>query len=217
MKSLKIGIRAYMINTWQWMTKICLHVIIYVKWLSRNMHSGFQYQERIMKPVAWIYIITLLLTACTMTSPTAPSTQVPLAELDLKEILIQRGDLPAGYVGGLVENTLPGTYDNLPKPINQIYQSIDLGNVNGGGVAIIIYNTAASANEAYDTLLSEVTSTDQPKQVEDVAEKADLTGWNMLFLRFNTLVHIRIVGSKETEYVTYAQKLDQRLIPLVCR
>jgi len=172
-----------------------------------------------MKRVSWYIIFVFLLVSCKSTPSINTPTQLPLAELDLKTILIQPGDLPMGYAGGQVQDFLPGMFEDIPQPVNQIYQQFDLtyGSGSGGGVAVMVYDSVAASKEAYDTILSEMGGTAQEKEIENLGERAHIAGWNLLFLRCNTVVHFRMVGSNYDEYISYAQRMDERLIPLVCR
>ena len=81
----------------------------------------------------------------------------------------------------------------------------------------MVHDSVAASIEAYDTILSEMGGTAQEKEIENLGERAHIAGWNLLFLRCNTVVHFRMVGSNYDEYISYAQRMDERLIPLVCR
>ena len=172
-----------------------------------------------MKPGSWYITFVFLLVSCKSAPSINTPTQLPLADLDLEAILIQPGDLPMGYAGGQVQDFLPGMFEDIPQPVNQIYQQFDLtyGSGSGGGVAVIVYDSATASIEAYNTLLSEMGGTAQEKEIENLGEKAHILGWNLLFLRCNTVVHFRIVGSNYDEYISYAHRMDERLNPLVCR
>jgi hypothetical protein len=172
-----------------------------------------------MKSVSLLIILFYLLVSCKSTSSAITPTQLPLSDLDLEEILIKRGDLPMGYVGGQVQDSLPGMFDDIPQPVNQIFQQIDLTNNSGSGgeVAVFVYNSSPDSIKAYDTILSEMGGAAQERDIEKLGEKAHMSGWNLLFLRCNAIVHFRIVGINYDQYISYAQRLDERLMPLVCR
>jgi len=155
----------------------------------------------------------------TNTHPSEPGTQtpIPLADLDLESILIQPGDLPLGYSGGQVQDFLPGMFDDIPRPVHQIYQQFEDKNGSVGGVSVIVYDSAAPSIEAYDTLLLGMGGKGQAKAVESLGNQAHISGWNLLFLRCNTITYFRLVGMNYDEYMSYAQRLDERLSPLVCR
>jgi hypothetical protein len=40
-------------------------------------------------------------------TPTPTPTLIPIGDLDLSNLLVQTGDLPAGYTGAQIGNTLP--------------------------------------------------------------------------------------------------------------
>jgi hypothetical protein len=171
-----------------------------------------------MKSIDWLVLIALLLVSCRTSRSTTTPTQVPLADLELEAILINPGDLPMGYVAGQVQDSLPGMFDGIPQPVNQIYQQIDQNNTSGsgGGVSVIVYDSAADSTEAYDTILLGMGSSGQNTAIENLGEKANKSGWILLFLRCYTIVYFRMVGTNYDQYLSYGQKLDKRLIPLVC-
>lgn len=171
-----------------------------------------------LRSIYYLVLIALLLASCSTERSSNNPTRAPLADLDLEAVLIKPGDLPMGYVGGQVQDSLPAMFNNIPQPVNQIYQQFDQNNSagSGGGVSVIVYDSVDASTEAYETILSDMGSNVQEKGVENLGEKADISGWNLLFLRCNTIVHIRMVGSNNDQYISYAQKLDKRLAPLIC-
>lgn len=172
-----------------------------------------------MKSLYCLILIAILLVSCSAARSPNKSTPVPLADLDLAAILIKPGDLPMGYVDGQVQDFLPGMFDSIPRPVKQIYQQFDQnnGSGSGGGVSVIVYDTEEASTEAYNTILLEMGSNGQETDIGNLGEKANISGWNLLFLRCNTIVHFRMVGTSYDRYISYAQKLDERLSPLVCR
>jgi hypothetical protein len=156
-----------------------------------------------------------------------PPTPIPLVDMDLASILIQPGDLPAGYTGAQVRGFLPRMFDDITQPTKQIYQEFEKNNDNAGGVAVIIYDSSDVAIKAYNTILDGMDS--HVQAVLNLGERAKLStmtintimgtnAMDLLFLQCSTVVHIRMTAIDEQDYIiSYAQRLDARLTPLVCR
>jgi hypothetical protein len=193
-----------------------------------------------MKPTICLVIFTVLLISCGSaadateasqpsplpSTPTPKPTLVPLSDLDLEPVLVFLGDLPAGYDPAQVRSSLPGMFDGIPQPINQIYQQFEHENDSAGGTAIIVYDAQQAANMAYTYILDGMTDSEDVQTIGEQGRLAilDLTSMGgivsteLLFLRCNTVVHIRMTGTSNPDYVTsYAQRLDERLTGLVCR
>jgi hypothetical protein len=200
--------------------------------------------------------------------PTDTPTPVPLSGIDLEPILIQSGDLPAGYSGAQVRSVLPGMFDGLPETDNSVYQQFEKDGGPAGGIAIALYESLDDQVKAYQIILDGMLTEDSIEALEkefgssplgiafsfpdDVGEEAYAVGdyrkiddqdplWmqdlkretandssEVLFRRCDAVVHIRFAGygylgtetsaaSIRDDAIAYAQRLDKRLIPLVCR
>lgn len=162
-------------------------------------------------------------TALPMPEPTGTPIQVLLADLDLGPVLIQPGDLPAGYSGAQIRDSLPGMLDvsaePLPQPINQVYQEFERNGSASGGVAVMIYDTLAKALVSYDLIVKwPMGGRGQTSEMDNLGEQARSSGTDWLLQRCSTLVYIRMTGTAGYEgRLAYAQKLDERLTELVCR
>lgn len=152
-----------------------------------------------------------------------PPTPIPFADLDLEAILIQPGDLLLGIIGGQIQNGLPVMFDDIPQPVNQIYQQFSNINKENGAVAVLVYDTSTVANDVYNTI--EENWGDQSSVVPVIGDKSNinfyieegLTCLDLLFMRCNTVGFIRLRNLSDSDYIiSYAQSLDERLTPLVC-
>jgi hypothetical protein len=160
--------------------------------------------------------------------PTSTPTPIPLSELDLEPILVMPGDLPAGYSAAQVSSDPPAMFNDVPQPVNQIYQQFEQDNESAGGVAILVYDNQSDVDTAYNNLLEGMGETS--KSVSGVGDRASAVsfdysavlagakGMDLLVSLCNTIIHTRITGSDNIDYlISYAQRLDERLTPLVCR
>ena len=156
----------------------------------------------------------------------ASPTDLP-AFPDLASVLIQEGDLPAGYSAGTTDHKFPTYYAKLfiPEADYVIRQQIKRDSVSGGQVIVFEYTAAGLATLAFDSI------TDDMKRVrplEGVGEKGmletpsdDQSGSQeyvgIVFVQCHALVHISILGTNdEQSVIAYAEGLSQRLEPLVC-
>ena len=157
-----------------------------------------------------------------------PPTMIPIADLDLSSILVQPNDLPAGYSEAQIRSTAPAMFNDIPESKNQIYQQFEHDGDAAGGVGVFIYDNQLDADNAYNTILDGMG--DGTESVSNIGVRArmalmdmTLSGMNiqnseLLFYRCNTVVHIRMTDSSNPDYViSFAQRLDERLTPLVCR
>jgi hypothetical protein len=145
-----------------------------------------------------------------------PPIPIPLEDLDFSSILIQPGDLPAGNSGAQVREMLPDMFDNIVQPVNQIYQELEQDSQQNGGIAIMVYENAVDSKVTYDTILKGMGGEAQTEEVENLGEQARVGGYDLLFVRCNTIVHFRMFATIDAK-ITYARNLDERLALLVCR
>jgi hypothetical protein len=68
-------------------------------------------------------------TSTPLPSPTATiaptTTPVPLSEIQLESIIIQEGDLPAGFSEAQIRDEAPERFRELPEAQNTIYQQLE--------------------------------------------------------------------------------------------
>ena len=206
-----------------------------------------------MKPIYFLVLVAVVLASCSVktqfagpvitltplptitpySTPFSTLTQNQLADITLESILIKPGDLPEGYTGGQVSDTLPTYLDGLAYPVKQIYQEFNNNNVSAGGVAVMVFNDDSSLSNtlfglAYILGPSELVDINGETMylTKDLfcsatvsgTYRAEIEGMDGYFKRCNRIVHDRMIGKLDQDYITaYAEKLDERLTPLVCR
>jgi len=168
-------------------------------------------------------------------TPTA--TPIPLSELDLEPLLIQPGDLPAGFSGAQIKDVAPSMFDDLPAAENTIDQRFERGGDTAGGVTVFLYGSTSKIEEAYALLMSIeadyvalLTDDMNVQTVTGVGEQAivsvvslsmggfTLESSDLDFVRCSAVVHIRMVGVADIDTIrAYAKRLDKRLEPVVCQ
>jgi len=163
----------------------------------------------------------------TPTNTPTPSA-IPLSELELEPLLIQPGDLPAGFSGAQVRDVAPGMFDETPTAENAISQQFERGGDTAGGVAVLLYDSKSEIEEAYALFVSGMAGNVQT--VTGVGEQAAVSVWSLsvlgitrkgselLFIRCGAVAHIRMADVVDIDTITaYAKRLDSRLEPVVCR
>lgn len=166
-------------------------------------------------------------TAIPTSTSTLTPTSVQLAELFLDEILIQDGDLPAGYSGGQIRYVAPEMFNELPLAEYTIYQQFAKSSDVSGGVTVFVYALPQKNEEAYVKTLEGLG--DSARIVEGIGEKGAIYYISMtvlgnkvefgdiVFTRCNAVVHIRMTDiSDELSLSSYATRLDSRLIESLC-
>jgi len=199
------------------------------------------------KAVVYFVFLSIIISACSIESrqdftqipeptftqeptntqePTSTPTRIPLSDIELEEILIKEGDLPAGYSGAQIRDTAPEMFNDLPRSQNTIYQQLAKGGDQKGGVTIFLYDSQDDLDSAFFKIK---TGFSEEKQLEEVGEEGLITYFSqeilgikiqfgdLLFVRCNAVVHIRMTDlSSENSLITYAKRLDKRLSELVC-
>ena len=163
-------------------------------------------------------------------APTATPTPtpIPLSELELEPLLIQAGDLPAGFSGAQVRDVAPQMFDELPIAENVIDQRFEKGGAAAGGVTVILYSSKSEIDEVYGLLVSSMgdstqTVTEVGEQAIAIVESLSAAGVtfkfsDLTFIRCSAVVYIRMSDIADSDAITaYAKRLDSRLEPVVCR
>ena len=206
-----------------------------------------------MKKGFLLLVVTLFVVSCAQSSPvptTAPqpspivptntpqpsptatlaptSTPLPLSGIDLESIIIEDGDLPAGFSGAQIRDVAPGMFRDLPLAQNTVYQQLEKNGETAGGIAIFLYDSQENVEEAYNLIVDGMT--DDAELSNNVGEKATTLSMSMtalgittkaaeiVFVRCGAVVHIRMTGTSDVDsVVAYAKRLDRRIEILVCR
>jgi len=159
--------------------------------------------------------------------PTPTSTPIPFSALQLDSQLIQPGDLPAGCVGGQITNTRNPDhfYDkySVPTPDYYIGEQIACGNFTGGLVQVFVYTNKANTSTAYQSIYvflgslfqggtgNAVSLGDEGFGVESTLGETDL-----VVRHCNAVLTVDQAGDL-AGMTAYAQRLDKRLNPTICR
>ena len=174
-----------------------------------------------------IAIPTHTSTAIPTSTSTLTPTDVQLAEISLDEILIQFGDLPAGYSGGQIRYVAPAMFNEMPPAEYTIYQQFAKSSDVSGGVTVFLYKSPQEIEEAFVNTVDGMG--DSAKIVEGIGEKGVITYTSMtvlgsktefgdiVFTRCNAVVHVRMTDiPDEIALSSYATRLDNRLIEILC-
>lgn len=146
--------------------------------------------------------------------------------MNIEDIIIKTGDLPAGYSGAQIRDVAPSMFNNLPKPKKEIYQQFEKRDNLEGGVTILFYNNKEDVEKAYNLIVSHMG--DELENIPNLGDRATGTALDfsnfgvsdvteLLFAKCNSIVHIRMNDLYDLISVTsYAKRLCQRLEPYVC-
>lgn len=167
--------------------------------------------------------------ALTQTEPQAASpTAITLSDLDLEQLLIEEGALPAGFYSGQVQSTPPDTDPELQTAVNSIYRELALTGRDPGNVSIWLFEDIEESQAAFEAMVANLEGGETSTEVGEAAVTWSLittldTGESIelsqvVYRRCHALVRISIANAKVLpSAVGYAQRLDSRLTPLVCR
>jgi hypothetical protein len=160
-----------------------------------------------------------------------PTPPPGLSGIDLEPYLILPDDLPAGFSGGQVGDTLPEEFSDISSFKNVIYQQFNNNGEFVGGVTIFLFEGNYVRDLAYEDIIGGFPygtnySVDDVPNIGDKATFAIKEGSELnhnsisylAFIRCHALVHISMSDISKADSVTaYATRLDERLSPLVCR
>jgi hypothetical protein len=164
----------------------------------------------------------LVITFCLVIALVSACGPIPLSQVKLESLLVQKGDLPVGFTGAQVRDTAPGMFAGLPTADNTIYQQFARGGNPAGGIAVFLYADESSKRRAYDEILSGMGSDAKP--IFDIGDQAsmvislDFVAADLVFTRCKSVVHVRFGGTSNVDEIqSYARRLDTRLSKVVCR
>jgi hypothetical protein len=194
-----------------------------------------------MKRLSLLLLGIFLLTSCFPVTLSATSTQTAvntlavqvtqtpqLADINLDSIPYQPGDLPEPYHSG---QKYYGWVEYLPQaaePDNVIIQKVgwDISSdLNNDFVLIALYGSAEDLQASYEavkavfpTIESSPSAVGERSAIYISADPGVGPGY-LAFTHCSALVVIQFVGATVTEemFVSYAQRIDERLQPLVCQ
>jgi hypothetical protein len=150
-------------------------------------------------------------------SPAAPPD--PLTSL-----IVQDGDFARPY--RTRADPMPWRiYPGIPTTPTAYYHEIILGTDDRnevGHIAVLRYADSATADQAYAAVKAEAELEKQSSPLpfgEVGSQSGPSDGWNesdVLFRRCNTIVHVSLMNPTLEIVVPYAQKLHDRIQPIVC-
>jgi len=172
-------------------------------------------------------------------TPTATTTPIKFSSLQLDDLIVQPYDLPAGISGAQISNH-EDCNSAAGNKCAEYYIKLDLAyqDKQHGHVQIWVYEDSQYVTARYnvesDTFIAECQKTEgqcypgDPKAVPDLGDSATMIdvynyigadSFYILFARCNAVVRIYIwgVANDPDGVITYAQHLDKRLTPIVCR
>ncbi len=171
-------------------------------------------------------------TAMPTQTPIPSPTPVPLSEIDLESILLLKGDLPTIFEGGQVKSKNPEQFEGIPEADQSIQQTFIDPEASWGedlSIMILLYSSISDLTSAYDIVIKKAGWDDTTfTPISDVGEKAveasktydelpfiGMTNAKVIFSRCHALVYVSLKRKMDVA-ITYAQRLDKRLKPLVC-
>jgi hypothetical protein len=174
-------------------------------------------------------LIKMLLVALLVLASCAPTaTPAPLLTLS-SGTLIQPGDLPAEFEVGQISDTPPDILESAPPATRIFHQPVTEGRLTSEGVAVLIYESQLQADEAYQQITGVLEQEEPLQDLADLGDKAlyyekftngYLSSYTtkIVYQRCQAVIFVSLFSPKAKAEVVavYAQKLDDRLTPLVC-
>lgn len=165
-------------------------------------------------------------------TPTPEPTPIPLKDIDISDVLVVQGDLPAGVSAAQLRDTAPEMYNKLPITDKTTFLQFESNNKAAGGVVVFLYEDETERLKAFDLVVDSM-GDDLPEQIIGVGEqaagfgvdfKSPLDGSSLIkaaeiaFLRCAFVAHVRFTNTDDVDAaIAYAKRLDKRLTPLFCR
>ena len=192
-------------------------------------------------------LVAAVLTACNnpLSAPTPTPTPVPtvtlipFSALQLDDLIIQPYDLPAGVTGAQInhhEECNPAT-DMCAE--YYISQDLEFDSKQRGRIQIWVYEISTYPNIRYDVEVTGFTEECAraehqcvagyaPQSISDLGTSAVMIdvynyigndSYYIVFTRCHAVVKVemRVVTNDPNNVIVYAQHLDERLTPIVCR
>jgi hypothetical protein len=132
----------------------------------------------------------------------------------LEAVLIQDGDLPAGYTAGQISDglTMPGSLSGFDLRVMRTIEPPADMSIFEHYVVVALYSDTAAQGRDFDESLARLTAEGSPSS--DVGDQARINGNVIMFLRCAALVQMQLGMPAET--LVYAKRLDERLSRAVC-
>lgn len=168
-----------------------------------------------------VVFVIALLTACTGQEPVPTPTPSPypttviksLTVPDLGSLLIDPIQLPTRVTSADINMVPHPAFADLPQADYFISALYTNGTEFGGRVSIFIYAENADLDTAWPLVLDTIYT---PREIQGPGELTAVDHSDMAFIRCGALVHLKINGADADEILTFAEKLDADLVPLIC-
>lgn len=171
-----------------------------------------------------VLVLALLATACIQSGQITGPVDNALQEVDLQELVLEKGDLPEDFRA--VETLFTAEeapFDQLPAPLKALTLKIKgLNQDTSNLVSVLLYEDPSGTREAFERLV-ELIFEEKSQPLEGIGEAAQfqrdelafhyISFDKIAFTRCRALVYIET--SADTQ--GYARRLDERLKAAVCR
>jgi hypothetical protein len=154
-----------------------------------------------------------------------PIVQPTVDTLGLTTLIVQAGDFPAPYRTRF--DPMPWQiYPGIPQTLEVYYQEIISGSDSRnevGHITVVHYSDNATADTAYALMRNEAAyePSSEPLNIGEIgiqtASREEWQSSDVLFRRCNTIVHVSLEPQTLPIIKEYAQRLDARMQPVVCK
>lgn len=182
-----------------------------------------------MKKQILFFLIVIISLACSVSIDltSTPPTPIPLSQVELDGMLVQPGDLPPGYSGAQIDRM---TGDGMQKASQAIVQELAIDNEVKGAVLVYLYESVDELKRTFPQF--DLTEFAKSREFVNIGEEGyfyitdyDDKDFNrdldITFKRCHAIVWIRFFAAKPevqpNNVELYAERLDERLQPLVCK
>lgn len=188
--------------------------------LSRSAENKLPARLSIKKPCV---LFILVLAACSRgpapeATPTpSPYPTVESAPIDIPDLgpmLIDPVQLPPRVTSADISRVPHPAFALLPQADYFVSAQYANGSEFGGRVSIFIFAMAEDLDSAWPLVLDTIYT---PREISGPGELAAVDHSDLAFIRCNALVHLKLNGADTDEIITFAEKLDADLAPLICR
>jgi hypothetical protein len=184
-------------------------------------------------------LAVVLLASCTnpLSGPAPTSTPIPFALLNLDDLLIQENDMPAGMTGAQISHTEPSSQRSGAD--YYISQELAYDGKSRGQITIWIFEDPMLVTARYETEYGaleaecakavhqcqafdphDVPGLGDAAAIIDVYNYIGNDDYRLVFQHCHAVATVRMFASSvdsTDSVITYAQRLDERLAPIVCR
>lgn len=188
--------------------------------LRNHLKCPSQAVDMRIYPLPFIFLLISFIAACspepeqpTPTSVPTP-TPTPFPAPDLAPILLRKNNLPTQATSAEISYTPHPSFDKVPSPpyfISALYAN---GPEFAGRISFFFYANPQILDAAWTAVLETVVT---PKEVTGLGELAVVDFSDVVFIRCQTLIHLKLAGTNSEEPRLFAEQLDAQLTPLLCQ